>query len=318
MSWHLSLSMQRECESLPCSLEPVAESSVVTCSDGEPSVQSKSTTMPDGSSWPGKTTDACNRSQSGTTSALSTDDRGVASWMSSLVASRAKTSASPERAQALRVPGPDSGEKWPASLAKWDPASSLWRTRQLSLEGDSEPFSETWPRWGMMQGGEFWALTTPAHLTRGTESGLWPTPWTTEAKSDTLNIANRIRKGKQIMLCHAVRLWPTPVSTDGSHGGRVTPAKAREGGNLVEAVSARTWPTPCATMSKGSSPAALTRKDGQSRMNDRLDHAVMNSDGGQLNPNWVEWLMGWPIGQTDLKPLEMGKFQRWSASHGKL
>jgi DNA (cytosine-5)-methyltransferase 1 len=24
---------------------------------------------------------------------------------------------------------------------------------------------------------------------------------------------------------------------------------------------------------------------------------------GQLNPPWVEWLMGWPIGWTDLKPL---------------
>jgi site-specific DNA-cytosine methylase len=28
----------------------------------------------------------------------------------------------------------------------------------------------------------------------------------------------------------------------------------------------------------------------------------------QLNPSWVEWLMGWPIGWTDLKPLETDKF----------
>ena len=27
----------------------------------------------------------------------------------------------------------------------------------------------------------------------------------------------------------------------------------------------------------------------------------------RLNPDWVEWLMGWPIGWTDLKPLETGK-----------
>jgi hypothetical protein len=25
--------------------------------------------------------------------------------------------------------------------------------------------------------------------------------------------------------------------------------------------------------------------------------------GGSLNPTWVEWLMGWPLGWTDLKPL---------------
>jgi hypothetical protein len=55
-------------------------------------------------------------------------------------------------------------------------------------------------------------------------------------------------------------------------------------------------------MSKGSSPAALTRKTGASRENDRLDHAVMATDGGQLNPTWVEWLMGFPLGHTDLEP----------------
>lgn len=27
-------------------------------------------------------------------------------------------------------------------------------------------------------------------------------------------------------------------------------------------------------------------------------------NGGQLNPTWVEWLMGFPIGWTDLEDLE--------------
>jgi hypothetical protein len=39
--------------------------------------------------------------------------------------------------------------------------------------------------------------------------------------------------------------------------------------------------------------------------------------GGSLNPPWVEWLMGWPIGWSDLRPLEMDKFQQWLGSHGK-
>ena len=41
-----------------------------------------------------------------------------------------------------------------------------------------------------------------------------------------------------------------------------------------------------------------------------------NPTGGQLNPNWVEWLMGWPIGWTDLKPLETDRFQSWLQQHG--
>jgi len=31
--------------------------------------------------------------------------------------------------------------------------------------------------------------------------------------------------------------------------------------------------------------------------------------GGKLSPLWVEWLMGWPIGWTDLNPLETDKCQ---------
>ncbi len=37
---------------------------------------------------------------------------------------------------------------------------------------------------------------------------------------------------------------------------------------------------------------------------------------GSLNPDWTEWLMGYPIGWTDLKELAAGKFQRWLGQHG--
>lgn len=40
--------------------------------------------------------------------------------------------------------------------------------------------------------------------------------------------------------------------------------------------------------------------------------------GGPLNPEWVEWLMGWPIGWTDLKPLAMDRWQQWLNCHGVL
>jgi hypothetical protein len=37
---------------------------------------------------------------------------------------------------------------------------------------------------------------------------------------------------------------------------------------------------------------------------------------GHLNPEWVEWLMGWPIGWTALEPLETARFQEWQQQHG--
>lgn len=37
---------------------------------------------------------------------------------------------------------------------------------------------------------------------------------------------------------------------------------------------------------------------------------------GQLNPTWVDWLMGWPLGWSGLERLEMDRFQEWYAKHG--
>jgi len=45
--------------------------------------------------------------------------------------------------------------------------------------------------------------------------------------------------------------------------------------------------------------------------------ALSTKIGGQLNPTWVEWLMGWPLGWTDLKPLEMDKSLYARQPHGE-
>ena len=37
---------------------------------------------------------------------------------------------------------------------------------------------------------------------------------------------------------------------------------------------------------------------------------VLCQIGGRLNPVWIEWLMGWPLGWTDLKHLETVKYQQ--------
>ena len=40
-------------------------------------------------------------------------------------------------------------------------------------------------------------------------------------------------------------------------------------------------------------------------------NATPQTKSARLNPNWVEWLMGCPIGYTDLKPLATDKFRSW-------
>jgi hypothetical protein len=38
--------------------------------------------------------------------------------------------------------------------------------------------------------------------------------------------------------------------------------------------------------------------------------------GREYCPELPEWLMAWPIGWTDLEPLEMAKFLQWQWQHG--
>ena len=47
------------------------------------------------------------------------------------------------------------------------------------------------------------------------------------------------------------------------------------------------------------------------------DGKMPNHQNGCLAPQWTEWLMMWPIGWTDLRPLEMDRFRQWSDLHGK-
>ena len=84
------------------------------------------------------------------------------------------------------------------------------------------------------------------------------------------------------------------------------------------------WPTPTHSPRDASCTMETALKwDGIAKQ-DSLSFAVAReekADGrhmphGQLNPPWVEWLMGWPTGWTDLKPLAMDKFQEWWRLHG--
>lgn len=99
-------------------------------------------------------------------------------------------------------------------------------------------------------------------------------------------------------------LWPTPTV----HGNHNMPGSSKSAGwGLSSAV--KMWPTVCARDYRHPGKSRLERTG--SKAGDVLPQAV----GGPLNPTWVEWLMGWPSGWTDLKPLEMAKFHEWQQQH---
>ena len=129
--------------------------------DGEPFVRSNTTPMPQAFLWHDKTMGSWTRFPSGTTFEPLTEDHGYRLWTWSVVASPVRTSVGPAAAMASRASKADFGWRWFASFAKWSPDGSTWKTRQCSLLGGLDEFSETWPRWGSMRDGECLALTTP-------------------------------------------------------------------------------------------------------------------------------------------------------------
>ena len=245
-------------------------------------------------------------SRYGTTSRRSTATRGAARSTSSVGAFPVRTSAALARVQVSMAPGQGCGWKWHGSFAKYDRASSSWRTRQCSLLGGLELYSETWPRWGSMRDGECLELTMPGHLTSVTGSGSWlATPTAT---------ANQL--SPSMMKHPGCRAWlPTPTASPygtRNNGRRGDGSTYRTAGapSLQTMASRNLWPTPVKDDAEGR---CRPKKPNQKQML-RRDPRLLN--GGRLNPTWVEWLMGWPIGHTGLEPLETGRFQQWLHSHG--
>jgi hypothetical protein len=99
---------------------------------------------------------------------------------------------------------------------------------------------------------------------------------------------------------------PTPTATQyGSNRSQSDGAAVRP--SLAQI--AKTFPTPTAHNAKeGAYPSEYNRNE----------PTLATHAGGKLNPEWVEWLMGWPIGWTDLKPLETDRFRLWLQQHGRL
>lgn len=158
----------------------VAEYSEESSLDGGQSAPSNGTPTPQAYLWPGRTTDAWSRFPSGMTCLPLTVSRGEALLMSYRAGFLARTSVQPEKAQDLPENAADCGGKWPESLAKYDPATSSWKTAHCLLSEDCPPSLATLPRWGMMRDGELLELAPLVRPTKGNESGWWPTPCANE------------------------------------------------------------------------------------------------------------------------------------------
>jgi hypothetical protein len=151
----------------------------------------------------------------------------------------------------------------------------------------------------MMRDGECWELSMPVPRTEENESGLWPTPNCPNGGRSVAHVTDwrgrtAYHNGKkvQVGLEAAVKLWRTPTVACAERGGMDGNTRLARGQtmNLIDQLKA---PNLCPSPPR-----------------DGLDN------GGSLNPTWVEWLMGWPLGWTDCAASATDKCRQWCASHG--
>ena len=314
------------------------------CLDGEQSVQSNGNPIQQAYLSQDKMTKFSRLSRFGMTFKPLTDTLGEELLMLYLEGFHAKTLAQPVKVQELTENDQVCGNTWQGSLARLDPDTLLWKTAQCSLLEDLEQSLQTFPRWGLMRSGALYPLPMLVQTISEKEYGLdpnnetffhtpnttgmdggsnsrkalkkrmWLTPRVVEIDETPENFRRRMNSkrandrkdgfGSLTMQVKALdKYWPTPDANCGQRGTQPNWTPKRKSGQPAQYTINQAvrdgYATPTARMWKdnGKSPSELNQDS----------ETLAVQAGGQLNPTWVEWLMGWPLGWTDLKPLGMDK-----------
>jgi len=106
-------------------------------------------------------------------------------------------------------------------------------------------------------------------------------------------------------------MFPTPRANDSKNGAYTYDRGDHGAPRLTLTGLARLgmttrkglWPTP---RTKGMCGGTGNWAQLKAKCEDITEARQMGAgNGGQLNPTWVEWLMGYPLGWTDLSALEI-------------
>ena len=144
-------------------------------------------------------------------------------------------------------------------------AGSLAKTFLGSSEWHSTMCALTWSAKATKSGRLYYQLVPSMLTTEETESGLWRTPMNSDWKN--MDTVNQLHLSKQVK---DPALWPTPTTRD------------YKGGRKAETLEAK------GRLPTNSLPDLVNSQAGET---------------GPLNPTpFVEWLMGFPTGWTELKP----------------
>jgi hypothetical protein len=229
-----------------------------------------------------------------------------------------------------------SGLKYEPLLKQSDPIGAFSKTFMVTSSWDSTRCYLTWKTLATPQGRLLYQLAPSMRLTNETESGLlhtptakgnqdapsmrsrdkgswWATPNTMDhlpqrSEESTKKMQEGHRKGRkrpsnlrEQVNEETLAMWPTPTAMTGGTGVAPSHKNGKHGWNTGAAVNdslskepARVWPTPTARDHKDSG-------DNTDYQKIKEKGKLAGHVGGSLNPQWVEWLMGYPDGWTELE-----------------
>jgi len=129
------------------------------------------------------------------------------------------------------------------------------------------------------------------------------TPWDGESKPHSATTGLPVQTALTDTVKARGEKMPTPhgFSKDGLSNGP-------SGNELGRAVN-QSVKCPSPRASEAAHPGRVsTNHDGQVGL---AEFANQVPAEGSLNPNWVEWLMNWPVGMTSLTPMPLELFEFW-------
>ena len=131
------------------------------------------------------------------------------------------------------------------------------------------------------------------------QPAMFPTPSASSYGSNRGGAAGRVGPVRHSLNSMATSGdWPTPRARDYKDSGSLPPSRINDAGKdtLGQRVArAALWPTP--TVKGNYNKAGLSQRSG-----DGLATAVLKAkDCGPLNPSWVELLMGFDLGHTEVQ-----------------
>lgn len=252
-----------------------------------------------------------------------------ATLQTELLSITAKTSQSQEKALVLMENAQGFGLSLQESSKKLNLHLYLSKTPQCSEQEGSTKSSPTLTKQGTMRRGLCSELTTLELHTEESECGCleyeetFLTPMCSDARRSLMkaeSLKKRWMKHPKGNLAEQIAMFPTPT-VHGNYNRKGASKNSGDGlATYVKKLSENVmFPTPRTKgLCGGSGSFKMMQELKELGVVTEEERKTMTAgNGGALSPDWTEWLMGWPIGWTDLQPLETDRFQLWLQLHSE-